>query len=88
MEEFIRTIPKFGGAVNEDVVKWLHNIEAVFDQVQLGPSNKYIAVQYYLTNTATKWFRSNNSNILDWSTFQYEIIKTFQLSFNSTLLKI
>jgi hypothetical protein len=52
MEKFIRTIPKFGGAVNEDVVKWLHNIDAVFDQIQLRPSNKYIAVQYYLTNTA------------------------------------
>jgi hypothetical protein len=59
MEEFIRTIPKFGGAVNEDVVKWLQHIDAVFDQVELRPSNKYIAVQFYLTDTAAKWFKYN-----------------------------
>jgi hypothetical protein len=88
MKEFIRTIPKFGGAVNEDVVKWLQHIDAVFDQVELRSSNKYIAVQFYLTDTAAKWFRYNNCNILDWPTFQCEIIKTFQPSFNSTLLNM
>jgi hypothetical protein len=88
MEELIRTIPKFSGAANEDIVKWLKDIEAVFDKVQLGPSNKYVAAQYYLTNTAAKWFRYNKSRILDWSTFQCEISKAFQPYFNLTLSKM
>jgi len=88
IEELIRTITKFGGTVNEDVLEWLKNIDEVFDRVQLQPSNKYIAAQSYLTKTAALWFRFHKSNILDWSTFQFEIIKAFRPSFERTLLKV
>ncbi|CAF4789678.1 unnamed protein product, partial [Rotaria socialis] len=62
MEEVIRSLIKFGGTLNEDVVKWLHDMEEIFDR------------------TAVMWFRFNKSNIPDWSTFQIEIVKAFQLS--------
>ncbi|CAF4599632.1 unnamed protein product [Rotaria socialis] len=80
MEGLIRSIIKFGGTLNEDVVKWLHDMEEIFDRVQLRPSNKFIVAQFYLTKTAAMWFRFNKSNIPDWSTFQIEIVKAFQLS--------
>ncbi|CAF4883995.1 unnamed protein product, partial [Rotaria socialis] len=42
-------------------------MEEIFDRVQLRPSNKFMVTQSY-------------SNIPDWSTFQIEIVKAFQLS--------
>jgi hypothetical protein len=85
MEELIRSLATFGGTRTEDVRKWLQDLENVFDQVQLRPSNKFIVAQSYLTTTAATWFRFNKSNILDWPTFQLEITKAFGLS---TLSKI
>jgi hypothetical protein len=80
MEELIRSLPTFGGTRTEDVRKWLQDVETIFDQVQLRPSNKFIVAQFSLTTTAATWFRFNKSNILDWSTFQVEIVKAFGLS--------
>ncbi len=48
MEELVRSIIKFGGALNEDAAEWLQYIEQIFDRTQLRPSNKYIAVQCFL----------------------------------------
>ncbi|CAF2843641.1 unnamed protein product, partial [Rotaria sp. Silwood2] len=87
-KETIKSLLKFGGARNEDVVTWLHDAEEVFDRAQLRSSNKYIAVQYYLTHTAEKWFRLNKSSIPDWSTFKREIIKAFQPTCHQTFLKM
>jgi hypothetical protein len=47
-KESIKSVATFGGARKEDVATWLHDTEEVFDRAQLRPSNKYIAVQYYL----------------------------------------
>ena len=77
-EEQIKTLPKFSGATGEDVVKWLQDIEEVFDRAQLQPGNKFLAVQSYLTGAATKWFRFNKSTILDWFTFKSLIIIAYQ----------
>ncbi|CAF1642385.1 unnamed protein product [Rotaria magnacalcarata] len=87
-KEQIRTLVKFSGTDHEDVVKWLFDFETVFDRAQLQISNKYIAVQSYLTDTAEKWFRHNKSTISDWSTFKLEIIKAYQPSLNQMLLKM
>ena len=87
VEEIIRRLPKFGGSHYEDVSKWLHDTEEIYEQAQLRPSNKYIVAQYYLTATAEKWFRFNRSTIHDWFTFKIEIVKAFPSSFNPILLK-
>src|SRR5690349_8993546 len=47
-KEQLKTLAKFGGSANEDVLKWLEDVEAVFDRAQLQPSNRYLAVQSYL----------------------------------------
>ncbi|CAF3616426.1 unnamed protein product [Rotaria socialis] len=77
----------FGGARDEDVIHWLQDTECIFDQVQLQTSNKYLAVQSYLTDAPLKWFRFNKPNIPDWSSFKIAIAQAYQPSFNSTLLK-
>lgn len=87
-KEQIRTLVKFSGDPCEDVIKWLSDVEMVFDRAQLQMSNKYLAVQSYLTEAAEKWFRHNKSTISDWSTFKREIIKAYQPSLNQTLLKM
>ncbi|CAF1611806.1 unnamed protein product [Rotaria sp. Silwood1] len=53
-KEQIRNLSKYGGAPDEDVIKWIQDIEAVSDRAQLQPSNKFIAIQSYLTDAAEK----------------------------------
>ena len=88
VKEELKTLPKFGGSTGEDVVQWLKKVNDVFDQAQLQPPNKYLAVQSYLTDTAAKWFSYNKDRIVDWSQFQQQIIKTYQPSLNQLLLRM
>ncbi|CAF2777582.1 unnamed protein product [Rotaria sp. Silwood2] len=87
-KEQIKNLAKFGGGPEEDVIKWLQEVEEVFDRAQLQPSNKYLAVQSYLVESAAKWFRHNKLNICDWSTFKIEILKVYRPSLDQTLLKM
>ncbi|CAF1009416.1 unnamed protein product [Rotaria sp. Silwood1] len=87
-KEQIRNFSKFAGAPDEDVIKWIQYMEAVFDRAQLQPSNKFIAIQSYLTDAAKNWFRYNKSSITDWFIFKAEIIKAYQPSLNQILLKM
>ncbi|CAF4671827.1 unnamed protein product, partial [Rotaria sp. Silwood2] len=64
-KEQIKNLARFGGGPEEDVIKWLQEVEEVFDRAQLQPFNKYLAVQSYLIESAAKWFRHNRSNICD-----------------------
>jgi hypothetical protein len=88
VKEQIKTLTKFGGADTEDVVKWLKDMETVFDRAQLQPSDKYIAIQCYLTKAAEKWFRLNASNINDWTTFKAQIVKAHQPLLHKILLQM
>ncbi|CAF1544464.1 unnamed protein product [Rotaria magnacalcarata] len=74
-KEQIKRLAKFGGAHHEDVAKWLSDVEEVFTRAQLQPSNKLLAVQSYLIDSAEKWFRYNKSIILDWSTLKLQLLK-------------
>ena len=87
-KEQIKTLVKFGGSMNEDVVKWLQDVEEVFDRAQLQPANKFLTVQSYLIDAAAKWFRFNKTNIGNWSTFKSALITAYQPSFHETLLKL
>ncbi|CAF4737629.1 unnamed protein product, partial [Rotaria magnacalcarata] len=49
VQEQIRALTMFFGTRYEDVNQWLQDTEEKFDRVQLKPSNKYLAVQSYLT---------------------------------------
>jgi hypothetical protein len=40
VKEELKTLPKFGGRTDENVVKWLKKVNEVFDQAQLQPLNK------------------------------------------------
>ncbi|CAF1594281.1 unnamed protein product, partial [Adineta steineri] len=64
------------------------DVKKVFTRTQLQPSNRYVAVQSYLTDSAEKWFRHNKSNILDWSTFKIELVKVYKPSLHQLLLKM
>jgi hypothetical protein len=84
--EQIRAIKKFSGSDNADVVKWLHDVEEIFDRFELKPFQKYLTVQSFLINTAELWFRFNKSTICDWSSFKVEIVKAFRSSCPQALL--
>ncbi|CAF3454765.1 unnamed protein product [Rotaria socialis] len=75
VQEQIKKLTTFGGARDEDVLHWLQDTECIFDQVQLKPSNKYLAVQSYLKGTAGTCFRLHKSNIPDWFMFKKEILE-------------
>ena len=86
MEDLVNSIPHFGGTAHEDVVRWLNIINEISDRAKLRPSNRYIVAQCSLTKAAACWFRYNRYAVSDWSTFQVEIIKTFQPTSSFRLL--
>ncbi|CAF2045440.1 unnamed protein product [Rotaria magnacalcarata] len=88
VQEQIRALTMFFGTRYDDVNQWLQDTEEKFDRVQLKPSNKYLAVQSYLTGTADTWFRLHKLNIPDWSTFKKEILEVFKTSVNQTLFTV
>ncbi|CAF3322081.1 unnamed protein product [Rotaria socialis] len=79
-QEQIMKLSTFGGARDENVLHWLQDTECIFGQVQLQPSNKYLAVQSYLADAPLKWFRFNKSSIPDWSSFKIAIVQAYQPS--------
>ena len=87
-KEQLKNLAKFSGSSEEDVNKWLQDVDEIFDRAQLRPSNRYLAVQSYLADAAAKWFRHNRSTIADWSTFRTEILRAYQPTLNATLFKL
>jgi hypothetical protein len=88
LKEQIKTIIKFSGSSQEDVRKWLENVEEIFDRAKLQPSQKYLAIQPYLIGAAAKWFRFNKSTIDDWSKFKVALVKDYQQTLEQTLLQL
>jgi hypothetical protein len=88
LKEQINTIIKFSGSANDDVLKWLQDVEEIFDHAQLQSSHKYLAIQPYLIGAAAKWFRFNEPNIDDWSTFEVALLKAYQPTLEQTLLQL
>jgi Retrotransposon gag protein len=87
-KEQLKNLAKFGGSSEEDVNKWLQDVDEIFDRAQLRPSNRYLVIQSYLTDAAAKWFRHNKATIADWSTFRTEILRAYQPTLNATLFKL
>ncbi|CAF1310029.1 unnamed protein product, partial [Rotaria sordida] len=83
MEERIRSIIKFTGSSNQDVIHWLQYIDEVFDGFQLQASEKHRVVSFFLTRYAAVWFKHIKPNTPDWPTFKRDIIAYFSPSFSS-----
>ena len=77
-KEQIKTLTKFNGSPDEDIVKWVQDMEEVFDRAQLQSLNIFLAIQSYLAGAAMKWFIFNKAHIPDWSSFKSSIIKAYQ----------
>lgn len=87
-KEQIRNLHKFAGHRGEDVIRWLEDVEEVFDRAQLQPPNKFIAIQSYLTDAALKWFRNKKAIITDWKTFKRQIVHIYQPSLDEQLSRL
>ncbi|CAF2095189.1 unnamed protein product [Rotaria magnacalcarata] len=87
-KEQVKTLTKFSGSESEDITHWLKHIEEVFDRALIQSSNKYLAIQSYLTDAALKWFRFNKQNMPDWSSFKIAIVQAYQPSIHQALLKM
>jgi Retrotransposon gag protein/Zinc knuckle len=87
-KEQIKNLPRFSGSPDEDVIKWLHDVEAIFDRATIQPPNRYLAIQSYLVGAAAKWFRHNKPLIPDWLTFNTELLKSYKPALNVTLFKL
>lgn len=87
-KEQLKTLPKFAGAPQDDVLHWLLRTEEIFDAIQLSSSAKFIAVQSYLSDAALQWFRFNKSDITDWSTFKNRLTIAYQPTIQEALAKL
>ncbi|CAF1503759.1 unnamed protein product [Adineta ricciae] len=64
-KEQLKTLAKFAGTPQDDILQWLIRVDEIFDSIQLPDSAKFIAIQSYLIVAALKWFRFNKSQITD-----------------------
>jgi hypothetical protein len=87
-KEEIKNIPRFGGSGDEDVTKWLQDVNTIFDRATIQPPNRYLAIQSYLVGAAAKWFLHNKLRILDWSTFSTELLTAYKPALNVILFKL
>ena len=87
-KEQVKTLTKFGGGESEDVALWLDRVEEIFDRAFLQPSNRYLAVQSYLTDAALKWFRFNQARLSTWPSFKNALLRTYQPSIHQALIKL
>lgn len=87
-KEQIKNLRKFAGCSGEDVVRWLEDVEEVFNRAQIQPANKFIAIQSYLTDAALKWFRNNRQHITDWTTFKEQIVQLYKPSLDEQLSRL
>lgn len=59
----VKIFTVFYGSVHEDGLEWLRDVEEIFGRVQIRSSNKFLAIQSYLSKYTAKWFAFNRSSI-------------------------
>jgi hypothetical protein len=61
----------------DDVIKWLEDLEHLFEVAHIPDANKLDLVSYTLRGEALQWYRNSKSTFTSWSTFVSELKKTF-----------
>ncbi|CAF4480050.1 unnamed protein product [Didymodactylos carnosus] len=87
MGKMINNPKNFSGATgeNEDVGKWLEEVETQFDNGDIQDSSKLAIISYHLKSEALVWYRENRKNITTRDEFVKKITKAFKSSHHSEL---
>ncbi|CAF1622975.1 unnamed protein product, partial [Didymodactylos carnosus] len=87
MGKMINNPKTFSGATgkNEEVGKWLEEVETQFDNGDIQDSSKLAIISYHLKSEALVWYRENRKNITTWDEFVKKITKAFKSSHHSEL---
>ena len=78
IEDLQRNNPKFTGDQQQDVIKWLKNLESKFDTAGITDAKKFDLISQLLDKGALDWFREHKIKFdHSWSTFVEALKKTF-----------
>jgi hypothetical protein len=84
LESFVKTPKTFQGA-KEDVIKWLEELEHLFDIAHIPDINKLDLISYSLRGDALQWYKNSKTSFSTWKDFSKEIKKAFTSSYQQEL---
>ena len=84
LESFVKTPKTFHGS-KDDVIKWLEELEHLFDIAQIPDTNKLGLISYSLRGDALQWYKNSKQSLSTWQDFVKEIKKAFTSSFHQEL---
>ena len=84
LESFVKTPKTFQGA-KDDVIKWLEDLEHLFDIAHIPDNNKLDLISYSLRGDALQWYKNSKTSFSTWKDFSKEIKKAFTSSYQQEL---
>ena len=84
LESFIKTPKTFHGG-NDDVNKWLEELDHLFNLAHIPDVNKLDLMSYALKGDALQWYKNTKSVIITWDIFVQELKKAFTSSYQQEL---
>ena len=84
LESFVKTPKTFQGG-KEDVIKWLEDLEHLFEIAQIPDPNKLALISYSLRGDALQWYKTVKSTLNTWPDFVKEIKQAFTSTYQQEL---
>ncbi|CAF1201881.1 unnamed protein product [Rotaria sordida] len=84
LEDFVKN-PKIFKGGKDNVNKWIEDIEHMLDIAHVPDPSRLDLISYSLRGDALQWYKNNKTLFTSWSTFIYEIKRTFTSSFHEEL---
>ncbi|CAF1356404.1 unnamed protein product [Rotaria sordida] len=84
LQNLIKNPKTFQGG-KDDVMKWLDDIEHLFDVAHISDPNKLDLISYSLRGEALRWFQNTKDTLTSWEIFVSELKRTFTSSYHAEL---
>jgi hypothetical protein len=77
--------PKVFKGGNDDVRKWIEDIEHLLDVAHIPDTSRLDLITYLLRGDALQWYKNNKYSFTSWKIFILELQRTFTSSFHEEL---
>ncbi|CAF4995609.1 unnamed protein product, partial [Rotaria sp. Silwood1] len=84
LQNLIKNPKTFQGG-KDDVMKWLEDIEHLFDVAHISDTNKLDLISYSLRGEALRWYTNHKNTFISWEIFVSEFKKAFTSSYHEEL---
>ncbi|CAF3808250.1 unnamed protein product [Rotaria sp. Silwood1] len=84
LQNLIKNPKTFQGG-KDDVMKWLEDIEHLFDVAHISDTTKLDLISYSLRGEALRWYTNHKNTFISWEIFVSEFKKAFTSSYHEEL---